>query len=101
MLEPPRLTHLVRRSFTAGGPRVRIPLPPAGESVSPVLSAKQIVDAFVKPVTGDHLIGDAGNPRDLRWAWRVRIFEPLRRAENLVDPPVLTVIFEQADALTR
>ena len=49
-------------------------------------------------MTGDHLIGDAGDPRDLRRDRKTGIFEPLPRAENFVDPPVLTVIFEEADA---
>jgi|SRR5271163_477172 len=61
--------------------------------------AKQIVDgAFVNPVIGDHLIGDAGNGRDLRRDGKAGIFEPLPGAENLVDPTVLTVVFEEADS---
>jgi hypothetical protein len=49
-------------------------------------------------MTGDHRIGDAGNGRDLGRNWTSGIFEPLPGAENFVDPPVLTVIFEEADA---
>jgi len=61
--------------------------------------AQQIVDgSIVNAVTRDHLIGNAGNLRDLRWDRKAGIFEPLPGAENFVDPPVLTVIFEEADA---
>jgi hypothetical protein len=49
-------------------------------------------------MTGDHLIGNAGNVRDLRRNRKAGIFEPLPGAENLVDPPALTVILEEADA---
>ena len=49
-------------------------------------------------MTGDHLIGNAGNVRDLRWDREAGIFEPLREPQDFVDPPVLTVIFEEADA---
>ena len=62
--------------------------------------AQQIVDnAIVDAVTGDHLIGDAGDLRDLRWDRKTGIFEPLPGAENFVDPPALMVIFEDADAV--
>jgi hypothetical protein len=47
-------------------------------------------------VTGDHLICDSGNVRDLRWDRKAGIFEPLPGAENFVDPPGLTAIFEEA-----
>ena len=60
---------------------------------------QQIVDGtIVNAATGDHLIGDAGNVRDLRRDQKTGIFEPLPGAENFIDPPALTVIFEQADA---
>ena len=49
-------------------------------------------------MTGDHLIGNAGNVRDLRRDRRAGIFEPLRGAEDSVDPLALTVVFEEADA---
>src|SRR5882757_9333363 len=49
-------------------------------------------------MTGDHRIGDAGNGRDLGRNWTSGIFEPLPGAENFVDSPVLTVVFEEADA---
>jgi hypothetical protein len=49
-------------------------------------------------VTGDHIIGDAGYVRDLRRDREAGIFEPLPGAEDFVDPPVLTVILEEADA---
>jgi len=48
--------------------------------------------------TGDHLIGNTGNLRDLGRDRRPRIFKPLPRAQNFVDPPVLAVVFEEADA---
>jgi hypothetical protein len=61
--------------------------------------AQQIVDgAIVNAVTGDHLVGNSGNFRDLGRDRKLRILEPLPGAENFVDPPVLTVIFEEADA---
>jgi hypothetical protein len=61
--------------------------------------AQQIVDgAILYAMTGDHLIGNAGNVRDLRRNRKAGIFEPLPGAENFIDPPALTVIFEQADA---
>ena len=61
--------------------------------------AEQIVDGvIVNAVTGDHLIGNAGNFRDLRWDRKAGIFEPLPGTENFVDPPALTLIFEEADA---
>jgi len=60
---------------------------------------EQTVDGgIVNAVTCDHLIGNAGHVRNLRWDRNGGIFEPLPGAENFVDPPVLTVIFEQADA---
>jgi hypothetical protein len=49
-------------------------------------------------VTRDHLIGNAGNFCDLARDGKAGIFEPLPGAENFVDPPALTVIFEEADA---
>ena len=49
-------------------------------------------------MTGDHLICDSGNVRDLRWDRKAGIFEPLPGAKDFVDPPGLTVIFEKADA---
>jgi hypothetical protein len=61
--------------------------------------AKQIGDGcIVDAVTGDHRIGDAGNRHDLGWDRKLRILKPLPGAQNFVDPPVLTVIFEEADA---
>jgi hypothetical protein len=61
--------------------------------------AKQIIDgAFVNPVTGDHLIGNAGDFRYLRRDRKTEIFEPLPGAKNLVNPPLLAVIFKHADA---
>jgi hypothetical protein len=61
--------------------------------------AQQIVDGtIINAVTGNHLIGDVGNRRDLGWDRKTGIFEPLPGAENVVDPPVLTVVFEEADA---
>ena len=60
---------------------------------------QQIVDgAIVDAVTDDHLIGNAGNLRDLGRDRNAGIFEPLPGAENFVDPSALTVIFEEADA---
>src|SRR6266404_4295467 len=59
---------------------------------------EQIVDGpIVNAVTGDHLIGNAGNVRDIRRDRKAGIFEPLPGAQNLVDPPGLSVIFEEAD----
>jgi hypothetical protein len=49
-------------------------------------------------VPSDHLVGNPGNIRDLRRDRKNGIFKPLPGADNLVDPPVLTVIFEEADA---
>jgi hypothetical protein len=49
-------------------------------------------------VTGDHLIGNAGDLRDLGRDRHAGIFEPFRGAEDFADPPVLTVLSEQADA---
>ena len=49
-------------------------------------------------MTGDHLIGNAGNARDLGWDRKAGIFEPLPGAEDFVDLSVLTVILEEADA---
>ena len=49
-------------------------------------------------MTGDHLIGNAGNTRDLGWDRKAGIFEPLPGAEDFVDLSVLTVILEEADA---
>ena len=61
--------------------------------------AKQIVDSgIVNAMTGNHLIGDAGNACDLRRDRNVRIFQPLPGAEDFVDLSVLTVILEEADA---
>ena len=61
-------------------------------------SIEQIVDGtFVNVVTGYHLIGNAGNFGDFRRDRNAGIFEPLPGAENFVDPPGLTVIFEEAD----
>ena len=48
-------------------------------------------------MTGDHLIGNAGNVGDLRRDRKAGVFEPLPVAENFVDPPVLPIIFEEAD----
>jgi AAA ATPase domain len=48
-------------------------------------------------LTGDHLIGNAGNVRDLGRDREAGIFEPLPSAEDFVNPPILTVIFEEAD----
>src|SRR4029077_20988831 len=61
--------------------------------------AEQIVHGpIIYALTSDHLIGNAGNVRDFWWDRKAGIFEPLPGAENFVDPPVLTVIFEEADA---
>ena len=61
-------------------------------------SAQQIVDgSIVDSVTSDHLIGDAGNGRDLRRDRNAGIFKPLPGAENFVDPPILPTIFEEAE----
>jgi hypothetical protein len=61
--------------------------------------AKQIIDgAIVDALTGDHLIGNAGDLDDFRRDRKAGIFEPFPSAENFVDPPVLAVIFEQVDA---
>ena len=39
--------------------------------------AKQIIDGlFVDPMTSGHLIGNAGDLRDLRWDGKAGIFEP-------------------------
>jgi hypothetical protein len=52
--------------------------------------AKQIVDGvFVDAVTGNDLIGNAGNFRDLRRDRKSGIFEPLPGAKDYVDPPTL------------
>jgi hypothetical protein len=60
---------------------------------------QQIVDGvIVNGVASDHLIGNAGNFRDLGRDRKAGIFEPLPGTENFVDPPVLTLIFEEADA---
>jgi hypothetical protein len=59
---------------------------------------EQIVDgSIINAVTRDHLVGNAGNVRDFWWDREAGIFEPLPGAENFVDPPVLTVVFEEAD----
>jgi hypothetical protein len=61
--------------------------------------AQQIVDgSIVNAVTGDQMIGNAGNGRDFRQNGKARIFGPLPGGENFVDPPALTVVFEEADA---
>jgi hypothetical protein len=52
-------------------------------------SAQQIVDdSVVDAMTGDHLIGNAGDLRDLGGDGKAGIFEPLPGAENSVDRPV-------------
>ena len=57
---------------------------------------EQIVDgSIVDAVTGDHLIGNAGDLRDLGRDARARIFQPFPGAENFIDPPALTVIFNR------
>jgi hypothetical protein len=61
--------------------------------------AQQIIhSAIVDAVTGDHLIGNAGNVRDLGRDRKARIFESLPGAQDSVDPPALTFILEEADA---
>jgi hypothetical protein len=61
--------------------------------------AKQIIDSlFVDPMAGDHLIGDAGDLRDLRWDRKAGVFQPLPGAENLIDAPVVPTVLEEADA---
>ena len=61
--------------------------------------AQQLVDgAIVDAVTGDHLVGNAGDLRDLGWDRNAGIFEPFPAAENSVDPPALTIVFKEADA---
>ena len=59
---------------------------------------QQIVDgSIVNAVTGDHLIGNAGNLRDLGRDRKLRIFKPLPETENPVNPPALPFILKQAD----
>ena len=59
---------------------------------------QQIVDGLiVDPLTGDHLIGNAGDVRDLRRDRAAGIFEPLPGAKDFVDPSGQTIIFEQAN----
>src|SRR6266446_4034922 len=59
---------------------------------------EQILDhSIINALTGDHLIGNAGNVRYLRRDRKAGVFEPLPGTENLVDPPFLTVIFEEAN----
>ena len=53
-----------------------------------------IVDA----VTGDHLIGNARDVRDLGRDRDAGFLEPLPGTKDFVDPPVLTFVLEQADA---
>jgi hypothetical protein len=60
---------------------------------------EQITDGgIVDTLVGGHLIGNPGHVGDLRSDRKAGIFEPLPGAENFVDLPVLTVIFEVADA---
>src|SRR6266404_57261 len=60
---------------------------------------EQILDhSIINALTGDHLIGNAGNVGDLRRDRKAGAFEPFPGAEDFVNPPVLTVIFEEADA---
>src|SRR5215471_11942847 len=60
---------------------------------------EQIVDSVIVDVlTGDHLVGNAGNLDDLGWDRKTRIFEPLPAAQNFVNPPALPVVLEGADA---
>jgi hypothetical protein len=48
-------------------------------------SAQEIVHgSIVDAVTGDRLICDSGNVRDLRWDRKAEIFEPLPGAKNFV-----------------
>jgi hypothetical protein len=61
--------------------------------------AQQIVyGAIVNPVTGDQLIGYSGNVRYFGRNGNARIFEPFPGTENFVNPPALTVVFEEAEA---
>src|SRR5690242_5335717 len=49
---------------------------------------QQIVDgSIIDAKTGDHLIGNAGDGRDLRRDRKAGIFGPLPRAEDFVNPP--------------
>jgi len=57
-----------------------------------------VYDAIIDAMTGNHRIGNAGNLRDLRRDRKTRVIEPFPRAEEFVDPPVLAVVFEEADA---
>jgi len=59
---------------------------------------EQIVDgAIVDAMSGHHLIGDPGQAGDLGRDRKAGAFEPLPWSENLVDPPVVPAIFEEAD----
>ncbi len=61
--------------------------------------AQQIVDgSIIDAVTGDHLIANTGDLRDLGRDRESGIFEPLPGAQDFVDPATLTVVFEEADA---
>ena len=60
---------------------------------------EQMVDGvIVDASTGDHLVCNAGDLDDLGWDRKTRIFEPLPAAQNSIDPPALTFIFEEADS---
>jgi len=56
-----------------------------------------VYDAIIDAMTGNHRIGNAGDLRDLRRDRKTRVIEPFPRAEEFVDPPVLAVVFEEAD----
>src|SRR5215472_6537924 len=59
---------------------------------------EQIADGgTVDALTGDHLVGNAGDLDDLGWDRKTRIFEPLA-AQNSIDSPALSVVLEGADA---
>ena len=63
---------------------------------------EQIVDGLiVNALISDHRIDKAGYVRDFGLDREARIFEPLPRTQNPVDPTGLTVILEEADAETE
>src|SRR6516165_1520814 len=62
-------------------------------------SPQEIVDTvIVDALTGDHLVGNAGDLDDLSWDRKTRIFEPLPAAQNSIDSPALPIVLEEADA---
>ena len=62
-------------------------------------SVEQVVDSvIVDALSGDHLVGNAGDLDDLGWDRKTRIFEPLPAAQNFVNLPALPIVLEGADA---